>query len=234
VALNKAHTSVWVKVLIVVLIVAFVSLFMYQGIFGIFALFQQSQQSAQTPTADLVSQVNQKYQGQVDSLKAVTTSNPTSYTPAVDLANTYFDWAQELTGLTQTQGQSQAATSAMVAAFTEWQAAKAAYDQATKIAKTFDPAVQTDRSYATFSSNDATGAIVIAKTVAEKAPTYVQVWDHLGIYYDATGQARAAIAAYQHYLTLNPQNQAGQAQAVQYVLNRLKTLGGSVPATRTP
>jgi tetratricopeptide (TPR) repeat protein len=229
VALNKAHTSLWVKVLIFVIIVTLVSLFMVQGIFGVFALFQQNQQAGQSASVDPVAEINQKYQGQIDSLKAVATSNPTSYTAAVQLADSYFDWAQELSQ--PTQGQSQPTTTAMVAAFTEWQAAKAAFDTATKLTKTFDPATQTDRSYAAYASSDTTAAIQIAKTVTQKAPTFEQGWSHLGIFYEAKGDTQLAIAAYKHYLSLNPKN---QQTAVQFVQGRLKSLGASVSTTSAP
>jgi len=45
VALNKARTSVWMKTFIIILIVAFISVFMAGGIAGIFELFQSSNTS---------------------------------------------------------------------------------------------------------------------------------------------------------------------------------------------
>jgi tetratricopeptide (TPR) repeat protein len=232
VALNKSNTSIWVKVLIIILILAFVSLFMYQGFAGLFALFQSNPTTASSTTAaDPIATLQNKYQPQADALKQVIQSDPASYTAQVQLANLYFDWAQTLS--TPVAGQSQLTTPAMMAAYTEWNSAKTAYDAATKVAKTFDAAVQTDRSYASFYSNDATGAIEIAKTVTQKAPTFSQGWAHLGIYLEATGDTKGAIAAYQRYMVIDP-----KGQNAQYVTARLKALGSAAPssttATKTP
>jgi tetratricopeptide (TPR) repeat protein len=231
VALNKAHTSIWVKTLIIVLIIAFVSLFMYQGIAGIFDLFKSNPQSAGSSTADPVTAINTQNQAIVVQLQQVATSNPTSYTAAVNLANGYFDWAQQLSQ--PQQGQSQLTSAAMTAAFTQWTAAKTAYDTATKLATTFDASTQTDRSYAALYSNDATEAIAIVKVVTVKDPKFAQAWVHLGIYYEAIGDTKSAIPAYQRYLLLDP-----KGQNATYVQERLKTLGasttGSTGATKTP
>jgi tetratricopeptide (TPR) repeat protein len=223
VALNKAHTSIWVKILIIVLIVAFVSLFMYQGIAGIFELFKQTPQTTASSTVLTVSAINEKNQSNVDLLKQSVASDPTSYTATVNLANGYFDWAQELSQ--PAAGQSQITTEAMAAAFTQWTQAKATYDAATKLSKTFDPSTQTDRSYAALYSNDATEAIAIVKVVTVKDPKFAQAWVHLGIYYEAIGNTALAIPAYQKYLALDP-----KGQNVSYVESRLKALGGSTTA----
>jgi len=228
VALNKAHTSIWVKVLIIILIVAFVSLFMYQGLYGLVALFQQPQTTQQT-TTDPVALINQKNQATVDFLKQQLASSPSSYTASVNLANGYFDWANELS--TPASGQSQITTAAMTAAFTQWAAARAAYDAASKLATSFDPSVQTDRSYAALYSNDATAALAIVKVVTQKAPNFSQGWVHLGIYYEALGNTAAAIPAYERYLQLDP-----KGQNASYVQSRLKALAGgsSTATTKTP
>jgi tetratricopeptide (TPR) repeat protein len=232
VALNKAHTSVWVKALIIVLIVAFVSLFMYQGIAGILDLFKSNPQTtAGSSTADYVTAVNAQNQSTVEGLRAAATSNPTSYTAAVALANGYFDWAQQLS---QPQtGQSTVTTAAMTAAFEQWTNAKQAYDAATKLMTKFDAATQTDRSYAALYSNDATEAIAIVKVVTVKEPAFAQAWVHLGIYYEAIGDPKSAIPAYQRYLKLDP-----KGQNATYVADRLKQLGasatGSTSVTTTP
>lgn len=228
-ALNKAHTSIWVKALIIVLIIAFVSLFMYQGFAGILNLFNNPQNAAST-TVDSLAAINEQNQSIVDPLKALVASNPTSYTANVELANAYFDWAQALSQ--PLPGQTQLSTAAMAAAVTQWGLAQSAYASATALAKTFDPATQTDRSYAVFAgSNDASAAIAIVKVVTEKAPTFAQAWVHLGIYYEAQGKNALAVSAYQRFVTLNPK---GDDQTVSYVVTRLKALGGSVPSTKTP
>lgn len=228
-ALNKSNTSGWVKALIIILIVAFVSLFMYQGFAGIFQLFQQSPSSstASNSSQNPVTALKSQYQPQIDALTQAVQSDPTSYTAQVELANLHFDYAQKLS--TPAGGASQITTEAMMAAYQEWTNAKNAYDAATKVAPKFDPPVQTDRSYATFYSNDTTGAIKIATEVTKKAPEFAQGWVHLGIYLEGTGDNKAAIAAYQKYLVLDPKG--GNASFAQ---GRLKELGASAPATSTP
>lgn len=226
-ALNKARTSIGVKVLISILIIALLSLFMYSGIAGIFQLFQTSSTTTASSTVDPIAAINQKNQSTVDALKALAASQPTSYTAQVNVANAYFDWAQELS---QPQaGQSQLTTAAMVAASTTWSQARAAYDQAAKLGKKFDPSVQTDRSISTFYSNDATAAIKLAREVTVKQPSFAPAWLNLGLYYDATNNTVLAVAAYSKYLVLDP-----KGKAVTYATSRLKALGASVPATKTP
>jgi tetratricopeptide (TPR) repeat protein len=227
VALNKANTSLWVKILIIILIVAFVSLFMYTGIAGIFDLFKQTPAGQSASTVDNVTSLAQRYQPQVDGFKALAASNPTSYTVQVDLANAYYEWADALSR--PESGQSQLTTAAMTAAYQTWTLAKDAYDKAAGLTKTFDPNMQTDRSYATFYSNDTTAAITIVKDVVKKDPKFAQGWMHLGIYYDNLGQGSLAIPAYQKYLALDPKGSNASLAA-----DRLKALGASTTATKTP
>lgn len=227
-ALNKARTSVWMKAFIIILIIAFISVFMASGIFGIFELFQTSNTSSTaTSTVDPVATTNQKNQPIVDALKSLAVSQPTSYTAQVKVANAYFDWAQQLS--TPASGQSQITTAAMTAAVDVWAQARAAYDQAAKLNKAFDPSVQTDRSVATFYSNDATSAIKLVREVTVKKPDFAPAWLNLGLFYDSTGNSTQAVIAYQKYLVLDP-----KGNAVAYATNRVKTLGASAPATKTP
>ena len=227
-ALNKARTSVWMKAFIIVLIIAFLSVFMASGIFGIFALFQTPNSSTSaTSTIDPVATANQRGQSTVDALKALAASQPTSYTAQVQVANAYFDWAQGLS--TPASGQSQITTSAMAAAVGVWAQARAAYDQAAKLTKTFDPSVQTDRSVATFYSNDATSAIKLVREVTVKKPDFAPSWLNLGLFYDSLGNSAQAAIAYRKYLVLDP-----KGNAVAYTTGRLKALGVSALATQTP
>jgi tetratricopeptide (TPR) repeat protein len=214
------------KALIIVLIVALVTLFMYSGVAGIIDLFKQPA-TVETPTVDFVTATKQRHQPTVDALQAMLASNPASYTAQVNLANEYYNWADEL-ARPQT-GQSQPTTSALEMSYQQWGLAKAAYDTATKMAKSFDPPTQTDRSYATLMTNDATGAIKIATEVTKKAPTFAQGWVHLGLYYEAVGKNNQAIAAFKKYIALDP-----SGQQVADVKKRIEALGGSIVTTKTP
>ena len=220
-ALNKAHTSGWVKALIIFLIICFVSLFMYTGITGLVDLFNQpAQPKVATPTAaQAVAAINAKHQASAEALKVVAVSQPTSYTATVNLANAYFDWAQELSS--PAAGQSQPTTEAIAAAIQTWTLARAEYDKATKI-KPKDPSVQTDRSISMFYSNDTTAAVVTVRKVLADNPTFAPAWLNIGLYYDALAQTEQAILAYQKYIALDP-----QGQNVAYAKQRLGVLTGA-------
>ena len=76
-ALNKANTSIWVKILIIILIIAFVSLFMYTGIAGLFDLFKPtSTASAPSTTVDSVKAIQQQYQPSIDAYKTAGRERP--------------------------------------------------------------------------------------------------------------------------------------------------------------
>jgi tetratricopeptide (TPR) repeat protein len=214
------------KSFIVFLIVALVTLFMWQGVAGIFDLFKQPDVST-APTVDFVTSVEQRHKPAVAAYQASLASDPASYTAQVNLANEYYNWADELSR-PQT-GQSQPTTAAMQVAFEQWGLAKAAYDTATKMTKTFDAPTQTDRSYATLQTNDATGAIKIATEVTKKAPTFAQGWAHLGLYYEAIGMNPQALAALKKYVALNPKD-----QMVDDVKKRIEVLSRSVVTTKSP
>lgn len=227
-ALNKARTSIWVKTLIIILIIAFVSLFMYQGIAGIVELFKQPETAEQAANVDYVTSLQQQNQGGIDTLRQIAASNPTSYTAQVDLAIGLYDWAEQLSR--PQQGQSQISTAAMAAAYAKWGEAKLAFDSAVKQMKTYDPATQTDRSYATFQSGETTAAIKIVTEVTKKAPSFAQGWAHLGMYLDATNQPTPdVVAAYRKYLALDPNGTNAPA-----IKKRVDEIAPSSSATKTP
>ena len=206
------------ELIIILLIVAFISMFMYGGIASLIELFKNPQsQSAQTTPTDALSQINAQYQPGVDALRAAAASDPTSYTAAVNVANTYFDWAQAITKTLQ--GQSQPATAAMAAASERWADARSAYDTATAL-KADDPGVQVDRGVATFYSGDATAAITIVKQVAAVKSDFAPAWLNLGVFYEQTAQSQLAIAAFQKYIALDPKGQ--NVQFAQQEITKLK------------
>jgi tetratricopeptide (TPR) repeat protein len=227
VVLNKARTSIWMKTLIIFMIVALVTLFMYQGVAGIFELFQQPAAQPAATTTQSVASIEQEHKPIVTALQGLVASNPTSYTVQLSLAKAHYDWADALSR--PLAGQSQVSTAAAEAAYQQWGLAKAAYDAATKLTKTFDPPTQTDRSYATLESNEPTEAIKIATTVTKKAPNYAPGWEHLGIFLEAVGRTNEAIPAFRKYLALDP-----KGQNAAYIKGRLDALTGSTTATKTP
>ena len=73
-AINKSQSPMWVKVVLIILIVAFVSLFVGSGIGALFS--QASSTSSQSTPVDQAQQINAQYQPQVDSLAALVASQP--------------------------------------------------------------------------------------------------------------------------------------------------------------
>lgn len=228
-ALNKSKTSPLVKAGIVILIVAFVSAFMYSGIAGLFDLFSAANKtpSAQQSTTDPVAAINDRYTAGVSALKSTAASQPASFTAQVTLANAYFDWAKELS--TPAQGQSQLTTAAMVAATQQWAAAKAAYESAVKL-KPNDPPTLVDYSVATFYSGEPSAAVVTAVKVTKISPTFGPAWLNLGIFYERLGMSAQALAAFQQYLKVAPKGD-NASFAKQEIASLLKA---SPTATSTP
>lgn len=219
-ALNKSKTSPAVKVGIIILIIAFVSAFMYTGIAGIVTLFQGSGTSQTSGTStDPVAAINDQYSPGVNALKNIAASQPASFTAQVTLANAYFDWAKQLS--TPASGQSQITTAAMEAAITQWGAAKTAYEAALKL-KANDPGTMVDYSVATFYSGDATAAVATATKVTKSAPTFAAAWLNLGIFYERLGDSAKAYAAYQQYLKVSP-NGSSASFAKQQMASLLKS-----------
>jgi tetratricopeptide (TPR) repeat protein len=228
VVLNKARTSKWTKALIIFMIVALVTLFMYQGVAGIIELFQQPTAQPASTTTESVASVEQRHKPTVTALQGLLTSNPTSYTIQVSLANEYYNWADELSR--PLKGQSQVTTAAWQMSLQQWALAKTAYDAATKMTKQFDPSIQTDRSYATVqATNDATAAIKIVSEVIKKDPKFAQAWAHIGLYYEAAGKTALALSAYQKYLALDPKGSNAAS-----IKQRVTELAGSTATTKTP
>lgn len=204
-AINKAKTSGWMKAFIIVLIVAFISSFLYAGIAGLFDMFKST--PATTPvaaTGDLITTTNAQFKPGIDSLTAMVASEPTSYTALVGLANAYFDWAQTLS--TPAAGTSQPTTAAIEAAGPLWLSAKDAYARAVKV-KQGDAGVETDYAIVTYYSGETSSAIAIAESVSIKQPDFAQVWLNLGVFYTSSGQSAKAITAFERYLKLDPKGQ---------------------------
>jgi tetratricopeptide (TPR) repeat protein len=221
-SLNKSHTSVSMKVIIVLLIVAFVSLFLYGGVQSIIDLFK-NQSTSGVAAVNPVDAIKTKNQPAVAALSKIAESSPTSYTVLVSLGNAYFDWAQQLSQASQTS------TAALAATAPLWNSAKSAYGRAVKI-KPGEAAVTVDYSIATFYSGDTTAAIAIAEPVTRSQPTFVQAWLNLGVYYEAARQNAKAINAFEKYLVLDPTGKQGDSN---YVKQQLAALKKSTPSTIT-
>ena len=220
--MDKSHTSTGMKLIIGLLIVAFVSMFLYGGIASVIELFKPNPNQTTATAADPVAAASQQFKPQADALSAAVESEPTSYTALVSLGNKYFDWAQQLAQASQTS------TAAAAAAAPLWVSAKDTYGRAVTV-QPGDPSVTIDYSIATFYSGDTTAAITIAEPVTKSAPTFAQAWFNLGQYYEASVQPAKAIAAYEQYLKLDPDGKQGNADFAKTQLAALKASSSTKP-----
>ena len=211
-AIDKRHTSPGVKILIWILIVAFVFSGIGLGATSLVSLFQDSG-TAGTATGDPVSQVKQSYEPGITALKAVVASNPESYTPLVNLGNLYLDYASQLS---QAAG-SQPTTSVLQQQTDLYTSAKDVYAKALVI-RSDDPSVRGDYAIALFNTGETAKALEVAGQTVVKYPDAALVWLKLGdfnlILHQQNPSAPAAaqyrkdgIAAYQRYLKLEPKGQ---------------------------
>ena len=226
-ALNKAKTSLGMKVLLIILIVAFLGSFMYGGFVGIVDAFRGTGTQSSTST-DPVTAVNNTNKARVDPLLAAQASDPTSYTVLVNLGNAYMDWGDGLGQLVNLKSGAQLTAQQQKyanEATDKYAKARAAYAQAVAL-KPGDSGVTVDYAISTYySSGDTTSAIAIAEPVTVSDPTFVNAWLNLGVFYSqsaAPGAKAKAIAAYNEVLKLDP---TGAKVDVAAVKQRLKDLG---------
>lgn len=213
-ALNKAQTSTGIKIVLVVLIIAFVASFVSIGT-GLFSSGNQ-----QTPTGatgnDPVAAANAQYQPTVAALTNALQSEPESYTALVSLGNTYFDWALSI------QQASQQTTSAVGADQPLWVSAKDAYTRALELQADESP-VLVDYSITLFYTGDTNTAIATVEKVTKDDPTFAPAWFNLAIFQGALGQNDKAVPALEQAIKLDPQGQQINLEFAKQRLEQLKS-----------
>lgn len=219
-AINKAKTSVGTKVVLIVLIVAFVASFISIGA----GLFSGGQATGTQPTGtDPLAAVNAQYQPTVAALTSSLQSQPESYTALVSLGNTYFDWAAAV------QQASQTTTSAVGADQPLWVSAKDAYSRALEVKKD-EPPVTVDYAITLFYTGETTKAVKIATDVTKQTPEFAPAYLNLGIFYRALGQNDEALAAFNQAIKLDPDGKQTNTEFAKTQVQELK----SGNATSTP
>lgn len=220
-AINKAKTSLPMKIVLVFIIIAFVAMFIpWNTVLG-----SGGQQSGTTQTAGPLAAVDAKYQPNVAALTATLQSEPTSYTILVALGNTYFDWA------INKQQASQSSSATAGADQPLWVAAKDAYSRALAV-KAGEPPVEVDYSIALYYNGETDKAIARVEKVVKANPEFAPAYFNLGIFYEALGQADKALASFKKYLVLDPTGKQGNTQYAKDAVKRLE--GVSAPGTTTP
>jgi tetratricopeptide (TPR) repeat protein len=226
VALDKSRTSVGMKVMLVVIAVAMIG-YLSAGLIGAFSLFSGPKQTTGTST-DTTAQIAQKYTARVAANDAALASEPASYAVLVNQGNTYFDWGVEVSKAASTNTALQGSEQPM------WLSAAQYYEKATKV-KNDDPKVAVDLSIAYFYSGETTKAIVTAEVVRVKNPDFAPAWFNLGVFYSATGNTPAAVAALEKAVALDPKGKNINLDYAKQQLQTLKAAGGtSTPATTAP
>jgi len=215
----------WIKVTLIVLIVAFVLSFITIATNP----FSAPKADQTQTTAGATDASDAQYQPQVNSLTAQLQSDPKNYGVLVSLANTYFDWALAK------QQTSQNTTSSAGADLPLWISAKDTYARALEV-KTDESPVRVDYSITLFYTGDTVGAIKIASEVAKDDPKFSPAQFNLGVFYAAAGETAKALAAFQNYLKLDPTGSSGGN--VDYAKQQIEALqksgtSGSQPSTTT-
>ena len=214
-AINKARTSLPMKIMIIALAVVmalFILLPTLTGLFNQSAATSNQASSTTTSTAGSAEQIAQEYTGTVAAYDAMLKKNPKDYTILVSEGNTYFDWAikvQQTPALATQQTQ-----------IPLWKKASGFYERALAATKTLDPQVATDLSTTYHYTGQDQKAIALIKRVLAVAPNLPQAVLNAGIFYESVSDTATAIATYTRYQSL----QGATPDSLTFVKQRLAGL----------
>lgn len=210
-SVDKSRTSPFMKIVLIVIAATMVLSFI--PVVG--SLFSSSGTGTTAgTTGNIKSEADAaaQFQPQVDALEAKLATTPDDRASLVSLGNTYFDWANALSGVV-----SDAAGQAKVQSY--WVLAAQAYEKA--IAIQDESPVEIDYAFALYNSSETTKAISISKSVTEKDPTFSMAWFSLGLFSQTGGDNAAAKTAFQKYLELDTTNQYGNRDIAQQYVDTL-------------
>ncbi len=227
-AIDKSNTPAWMKVVLWVVIIAFVMSFIGLGGTSIYTLFTGGQSKPANTTANASDALKQQYQPQVDAFTQLLQSEPTSYTVLVNLGNTYMDWAGGLEQTFAQAQQSQLTTAQAELRFSLYTNAKDAYDKALKIKATEAP-VLGDYAITLYSTGDVNGAILWMEKAVVIQPDLPVLWFNLGNFYAQAGQLDKSKEALNRYLKLDPKGD--RAQAAKDALKKLDEAAAQTTST---
>ena len=206
-AINKKQSSLWVKIVLIFVILAFVvslvpALFLGPG--------ANQPATGGTATGATLERIANSHLPAVNSYTAALQSEPTSYTAMVGLGNTYFDWGSQI---------QQEFGAASGHDLSYWLSATVAYERALA-QQPGDPGVTVDLSVAYFYSGETARAIETAEQVIAESPEFAPAHFNVAIFYRATGQNDQAVAALERYLEIEPGGQS--AAAAQSMLSEMQ------------
>lgn len=208
-SVDKSRTSPFMK--IVLLIIAGAMVLSFIPVVG--SLFSSNgtggTAGSTTGTVKSEADAEAQFKPQVDALEAKLATAPDDRASLVALGNTYFDWANALSGVV-----SDAAGQAKVSSY--FASAALAYEKA--IAIKDESPVEIDYAFSLYNSGETTKAVSISESVSEKDPTFSMAWFSLGLFKMNANDNATAKAAFEKYLQLDTTNQYGnRAAAQQYV-----------------
>lgn len=190
-AISKKQSSVWVKVVLVVVIVAFVGTLVPAAFLG----GQGDTGGGATSTGATLERIAQTHLPTVRSNTAVLASDPTSYTALVNLGNAYYDWGLQLQ---QEFGAVSGHDLPM------WISAANAYEQAIAV-RPGDPSVATDMAVALFYAGQTARSVEVIEQVIAESPEFAPVFFNGGFIYRSVGETAKAVTALERYLELEPE-----------------------------
>jgi len=213
-AINKARTSLPMKILIIALAVVMALFILLPTIAGMFnqPSVNGTQQGTGTAQAGSADQIAQQYSATVQANDQALVKSPKEYAILVNQGNTYFDWAlkvQQTPALATQQQQ-----------IPLWKKASGYYERAMATTKTLDPQVATDLSVTYHYGGQTDKAITLIDRVLKVAPTLPQALLNAGIFYESTNQTATAVAMYTKYTGLKDVS----PDSLQFVQGRLAEL----------
>ncbi len=198
-AINKKQASTWVKIVVVVVVIAFAGGSILPVLFG--AGRSQQQPAAGSEVAETLERVASNHIPSIVGGIAVLESEPESYTVMVNLGNTYYSWAAQLR---DAFGPGSGHDVPM------WIAAGAHYERALSL-EPGDPNVKTDLAVTYFYSGQVLRAIELAEEVFIESPEFAPAYFNAGIFYRAAERQDDAIAVLERYLELEPEGDSAPA-----------------------
>ena len=219
-AINKSHSPAWVKIVVWVIIVAFVLTGVGFGGSAILKGLANATQSGgttststnNTASTDTLEIINTAFQPLATSLEASITADPENLALLTKAGSTYMDWAYQLYNSTDTNAQA-AFSSTMAAAIPYW-------ERAQKLSPA-DRTIAGDLATALFYAGRTADAITLAEKTLKDNPDYATVWFNLGIFKEASGDTAGAKTAYQKAIDTDTEGSVKQsAQTALDALNK--------------
>lgn len=182
---------------------------------------QSSGDSATDSAATGIDAVNDRYQKDVDELKARLDSDPKGLATLLNLGNDYMSWAYASSSYATSDDQK-----AQVAEL--WKSAISYYDQ--YLEQKDSNAVRVNRALCQLYSGDTDAARAALEELTAAQPDYGPAWANLGMVYEAAGESDSAREAYQKAEEKDANDEYG---AKSYAQRRLSAMDAAAKAAES-